>query len=466
MRPANFIVAAVVGLLFAPADVPAQTTIALTDVLQVPASAGSPPLARINVLRAAPDGSDRMFVNDLRGTLWRIDNGAAHAWFDLAAAVTNFKSAPGLASGFVSFAFDPEYSSNGIFYTVHTEFVGSTPPNLVPPLPATIIQHSILTEWTASDPAADTFAGTSRELLRIAAPDFRHNMGEIAFNPLAQPGSPDYRLLYIGAGDYGSVETGAPEQLQRLDTVYGCILRIDPVGTPFMRNGVTYDYGFPAGNPYAADGDPDTWGELYACGVRNMHRLVWDSYTGALFGIDIGQGNFEEVNLVLPGANYGWPYREGNQALDPSVSTEVVFALPPDDATYGYSYPVLQMSHADPDVRAIAGGMAVRNSLLEELNGEFLFGDIVTGALWSASLSDMLAAADGDPNTVALVGSVDLQHASGESALIDVVADALGVGSTSRTDLRFGVGAGWSTLPDHEARRVHPSRRHAEYESL
>jgi glucose/arabinose dehydrogenase len=415
-----------------------QTTIGLEDVVQLPASAGSSPLARINVLREAPDGSGRLFVNDLEGELYVIDGGAAQTYLDLASSVSNFKSSPGLGSGFVSFALHPEFATNGLIYTVHTETVGSTPPNIEPPIVVTIVQHAILTEWKATNPASNGFAGASRELMRIASPHRFHNLGEIAFDPTAGPSDPDYGLLYIGAGDFGSVWIGAPEQLQRLDTVFGCVLRIDPLGGPFVRGGTTYHYGVPTSNPFAADGDPDTWGEIYAYGVRNMHRLSWDPATGTLFGSDIGESNFEELNVVVPGANFGWPYREGNMALDPLVNPAAVFALPPDDADFGYSYPVLLYAH-DPGSNAIAGGFPVRNPWFPELHASFVFGDVATGELWQASIASLLAADDGDPGTVAPFTAIDLSHASGEDTLLGILADALGVESLSRADLRFGM---------------------------
>jgi hypothetical protein len=101
---------------------------------------------------------------------------------DLAVVFPDLMTSPGLGSGFVSFAFDPEFGQSGLFYTVHSELAGSVEPNIVPPVGTTIVQHSVLTEWTASDPSSNGFAGTRRELMRVASPHHFHNMGEIAFN--------------------------------------------------------------------------------------------------------------------------------------------------------------------------------------------------------------------------------------------------------------------------------------------
>ena len=113
--------------------------------------------------------------------------------------------------------------------------------------------------------------------MRVAALHQDHNLGEIAFNPNTGPGGGDYGLLYIAAGDFGSAHSGQPQQLQRLDTPYGTLMRIDPLGDPFVRDGTTFPYGLPASNPFANDGDPSTLGEIYAYGFRNGHRIPWDT---------------------------------------------------------------------------------------------------------------------------------------------------------------------------------------------
>jgi hypothetical protein len=410
----------------------------IVDVVQLPATSGGTPRTRINVLAEVPDGSGRLFVNDLRGPLYVVDGTTVTTYLDFAAIFPDLKTSPGLATGFVSFAFHPDFASNGLFYTVHTEDVGATAPNLVPALPTAISHHSILTEFTATDPSADVFSGTRRELMRIAAPRLFHNLGQVAFDPNLPPAHPDYGLLYIGAGDFGSVANGEPEQLQRLDTPLGAVMRIDPLGGPFVRGGTTYAYGIPAGNPYATDGDPDTLDEIFLHGVRNAHRLVWDTAgNGTLFVTDIGEANFEEVNVAHAGANYGWPVREGSCALDPDVDPGVVFPLPvPDDP--GYTYPCAQYDHGDG--RAIAGGVVVRGAGIVDLEGQLLVGDIVNGRIFYADVAEALANDDGDPETNAQVYELTLVRQGAPTTLLALVGDAIGDPGVSRTDLRLARG--------------------------
>jgi glucose/arabinose dehydrogenase len=406
----------------------------LVDVVQLPASAGSPPLARINLLREAPDGSGRLFVNDLRGPLHVIDGGSVSTYFDLSSVFSgSFKDSPGLATGFVSFAFHPEFAQNGLLYTVHTEFLGATPANLEPAVPSAYVHHAVLTEFTAADPSASVFSGTRRELMRVAAVHHFHNLGEIAFHPNAQPGDTDYGLLYIGSGDFGSVATGQPEQLQRLDTPYGAVLRIDPLGGPFLRGGIPYDYGIPASNPFV-DNDSSTLDEILLYGVRNAHRLIWgpDPFR-RLYLADVGQGNVEELNRAAPGANYGWPLREGTFALDVASDPETVLPLPANDS--GFTYPLAQYDHEEG--LAIAGGVVPQSAVPTPLSGTLVFGDIASGRLFYAALADLLAVGP-PPAERAPVYELGLIHEGQGTTLLQVVRDALGQPGLGRTDLRLG----------------------------
>ena len=122
--------------------------------------------------------------------------------------------------------------------------------------------HRILPR--APDGIADTeFEGTRRELLRVAhvVERFFHPYGYVGFNPTAQPGDEDYGLLYISGSDLGFSNGGGPNainpgQLQRLDSLVGAILRIDP-RSPSESGGArgVGDYTIPASNPWAADGE-------------------------------------------------------------------------------------------------------------------------------------------------------------------------------------------------------------------
>src|SRR5262249_40065890 len=144
--------------------------------------------------------------------------------------------------------------------------------------------HNVITEWKANDPKAKTFTGTRRELLRVAhvVQFSSHPIGHVEFNPTAKPGSPDYGLLYTSGSDLGFSNRGGPTSqnpgaTQRLDSLITAILRTAP-RSPRESGGpkALGDYTIPADNKFQADGDPKTFGEIYAYGLRNAHRLSWD----------------------------------------------------------------------------------------------------------------------------------------------------------------------------------------------
>jgi hypothetical protein len=135
-------------------------------------------------------------------------------YLDVRATVgATFFSGRGLGSGFGFVAFHPGFATNGRFYTVHSEAFGalaSTTPDWTQP---DAVIHSVLTEWTATNPAAATYSGTRDTLLRIGAATYIHAIQQIGFNPNATPASGDYGLLYVAVGDGGlGARTTGPQQ--------------------------------------------------------------------------------------------------------------------------------------------------------------------------------------------------------------------------------------------------------------
>jgi hypothetical protein len=297
----------------------------IRDVARLPDTRGLRPAdqdvnpagtARVSYVRDLPDG--RRFVNDSRGFLYLLDRDNQPAVYADVGAVFPFAVYNRLESGFICFAFHPEFAKNGLFYTVHGERAAGNPaaPDFIPPgfTPKDVTHHNVITEWHATNPAANRFEGARRELLRVAhvVNNLTHPLGAVEFNPTAKPGSPDYGLIYTSGSDFGFSNGGGPHannpgQTQRLDTVMTAILRIDP-RSPGVSGGMKGlgDYTIPPVNKFAADGDPKTLGEIYAYGFRNAHRLSWDATDGTMFASDIGMNHIEapieEVQLYVRNA--------------------------------------------------------------------------------------------------------------------------------------------------------------------
>ena len=402
---------------------PSGLVFQLEEYATIPISSGQQPRARINMLREVPDGTGRYFVNDLRGKFWVVDNGEASLYANPLVELDNFTHSPGKGTGFGAFAFHPEFATNGKLYTTHAVYPNSGTPDYSPIAHNGIALQWVLMEWTADDPSANVFDGSRRELLRLEFPTVLHGMQDIQFNPNAQAGEEDYGLLYICVGDGGSSLNGFPQNLQTPASYLGTILRIDPLG----NNSPNGHYGIPADNPFIGQGD--ALGEVWTYGFRNPHRISWDTEGEHLMLIgDIGEKNIEELNLGLPGRNYGWGAREGTFLYDVVNGGQFqVFELPADDSLNSYTYPVAQYDHDEG--LAIVGGYVYRGSALPELYGKYLFGDIPSGRVFVVDADDL---AEGQMATIEEVHFVDPE--GNPTALL------LETGG-SRADLRFGINA-------------------------
>jgi hypothetical protein len=426
-------------------------TIPMTGAVDGPGnSAGL--LARINFLREEPGGGKRLFVNDLNGPLYIVDKDTKKTTTYL-----DFNGLPGrtgifhrlaidqlLASGFISFEFDPDYSRNGKFYTIHLEDpslpVSGVPDNTgfpglntsgytVTPSIRTFgntEREAVVLEWTDTNRSNSTFEGTVRELLRLEYSGRIHPMADLIFNPTARSGDPDWRVMYIATGDGGNGEqtSNVRGNPQRLDTLVGKILRIIPDIKEHTGSSTVSEngrYRIPKDNPFASKSGARK--EIWAYGLRNPHRLTWDvdpsnRANNHLIAMVIGLRTWESVDIIHKGANYGYSLREGPQQLngDNSLSNPPEKDVIPvqidgarTDGTVHPTYPVIAYGHSrETGVIAIANGFVYRGSAIPLLRGKFLFGDITSGRMWWAEMKEMLAADDGDPKTMAEMHDVKI----------------------------------------------------------
>ena len=405
----------------------------IVDFVQIPASATLRPLARINLLGHAGDGSGRLFVNDMRGKLWVIEAGVVQPqpFLDLATALGSAFDTLGSQVGFSTFAFHPDFAVQGSagygkLYTSHSETPASGTADFSTSLPG-VTHHSVVAEWsldpndpTRIDPAS------KRELLRVAAPTRDHPIGQIGFDPNAATGSSEHGLLYVAVGDGGPFggAIDPARTAQDLGNPYGSLLRIDPLGTSTAEHPTNGAYGIPQDNPFAGNTE-GSLEEIYAYGFRNPHRFSWD--TGGdheLLLSDIGQNNIEEINLIEAGGNYGWSEREGTFEFD-HTNPAILLPLPADDATLGYTYPVAQYDHDEG--AAVVGGFVYRGSLLPELQGKYIFGDLANGRVFVVDVDALVQGSQ------AQVEELTLLRNGAPTTLLALL------GNDFRADLRFGL---------------------------
>ncbi len=403
-------------------------------------------LPEVNGLPARPmlmsyePGTRRMFVNDMHGALYSVstDGKTVTPYLDhstpqweLPVQFANFER------GFQSFALHPEFNQRGArgygkIYTYLDTSNQTVKPDWVPP-GGKMTHHAVLLEWSAKNPAAASYdGGAPRELMRWERPFVNHNGGQLAFNPLARPGSEDYGLLYLGNADGGA--GGDPmNQAQDLGSTFGKILRIDPLG----NNSANGKYGIPKDNPFASDDDPKTLGEIYAYGARNPQRFAWDSKTGRMFMGDIGQGIVEEVGPVTKGANLGWRLWEGSYRF--VNGQEVSLDTPRSDPKV--TYPVVEFGQLDPLLlpsSAATLGYVYRHNRIKQLSNLLLFGDNPSGEMFYVHVDKLPP--NGGQDAIRRILFNDKGQTKTLLQLIQARNIEQGKKPANRADLRFGEG--------------------------
>lgn len=404
---------------------PSPLRLELAPFLQLPPTSDSLPHTRINMLKPFGDGSGRLAVSDLRGPLYIVSEGSSSVYLDLSAEFGAFYDERGLGVGLASFAFHPDFAENGLFYTFHNEPRQTASADF--PVPAGMVGdrgvQAVLTEWKADEPGEAVFQGSRREMMRIGFRGSAHGVQEIAFNPNLRPDDQDYGNLYLCVGE-GSTSRRNVELARSVHSVYGAVLRIDPLG----RDSDNGQYGIVGANLWAGDDDPNTLAEIFAYGFRNPHRLTWDSGgDGKALVTEIGESNIEEVNILRPGLNYGWSHREGTFRIAPDVSQIKVYDL--DDGEdekngYSFTYPVAQYDHSEG--MAISGGPVYRGANVPMLQGTYVFGDIVNGRAFGVNADELELGKQSQ--ILELLLEID-----GESVTMMEL-----VGGVGRVDLRFG----------------------------
>ncbi|MEY2581353.1 MAG: hypothetical protein QOE09_1202 [Ilumatobacteraceae bacterium] len=207
-------------------------------------------------------------------------------------------------------------------------------------------------------------SASRREVLGFDQPYPNHNGGMVVFGP--------DNMLYIGTGDGGAA--GDPDR-RALDMSewLGKILRIEP------RQSGGSAYTVPSNNPFV--GVDGARPEIWSLGLRNPWRFSFDRKTGDLWIADVGQGQWEEVDVGWAdegagrGLNFGWSAFEGTHPFNADQSAD------------GTTAPVHEYEHVGEDC-SISGSALYRGSAIPALVGWYVFADYCSGQVRALQMAD------------------------------------------------------------------------------
>lgn len=231
----------------------------------------------------APDG--RMFVGERGGVVKVIENGVVAATPVLTLAVETYEE-----QGLLGLELHPDFPDSGWLYVCYTPFTGHRNENF------NFVSRFLLT-GNVADPA-------SEQVLIDDIPTGLgyHVAGDIHFAPDGN--------LFVSTGENGWGENDP----QLDDNLLGKLLRIRAWGGPAP------------GNPLIGVGGARP--EIWQMGLRNPFRFAVHPVTGMTYVCDVGEIDYEEINVAGPGANFGFPIYEGPVMNSPAWHTNPWYSYP------------------------------------------------------------------------------------------------------------------------------------------
>ena len=284
---------------------------------------------------APPDGTNRLFVLQQDGIVsWfenRRDVRRAHTALDIRHKVYRRHSEEGL----LGLAFHPDFRRNGQLF-LHYSANGP--------------RRGVIARFRMNAARTQILPDSEEIVLEQKQPWGNHNGGGLAFGPDG--------YLYITFGDGGAANDPLGSGQDR-STWLGSMLRIDVDGGR--------PYAVPRDNPFV--GLSGVRPEIWAYGLRNVWRFSFDRVTGDLWGGDVGQVKWEEVDIIRKGGNYGWNVREGHAPFQAGPHEGPLLD------------PVLSLDREQ--ARSVTGGYVYRGTRLPDLVGAYLYADYETGNVWA-----------------------------------------------------------------------------------
>jgi glucose/arabinose dehydrogenase len=273
---------------------------------------------------SAPGQRGTLYVTEQPGVVRVIVNGRLRSepFIDIHSMVKS-----GGEQGLLSIAFHPGYARNHRFFLYFNDTTGD------------VRVYEFRSNGTIGLP------GSGKALLRVAHREFdNHDGGQLQFGPDG--------LLYAGTGDGGS--GGDPHNhAQNLASRLGKLLRLN-----VNKAGAKW--------------------RIAGYGLRNPWRFSWDRATRDLYIGDVGQNEWEEVDVRTPRQqrsvnNYGWRVWEGRARYTSGQRANSVGKL---------VFPIVSYRHEGSRC-SITGGYVYRGKAVPAVRGRYFYGDYCSGEIWS-----------------------------------------------------------------------------------
>jgi hypothetical protein len=288
------------------------------------------------------NGDSRLFITEKDGRIQILQSDGkinGEPFLDIKTKI----NASANERGLLGLCFHPDYKTNGYFFVNYTNLSG----------------HSTIARYKVRAGNPDLADASSEKIIIVVNQPFNnHNAGDLVFGPDG--------YLYIGMGDGGS--GGDPgNRAQNPRNLLGKMLRLDV-------NTDSGPYLIPNDNPYK--NSQDTLPEIWAMGLRNPWRYSIDETKKELWIADVGQDEWEEINVVPVGApklNYGWRCLEGLANFNTSGC----------NLNTSFTKPVFVYRNVFETGCSVTGGFVYRGSENKSLEGKYIYTDFCTGKIWA-----------------------------------------------------------------------------------
>jgi len=281
--------------------------------------------------------------------------------------------------GFLGFAVHPNYKENKQVFAYYSLRIGGKLYQRV----SRFLLSSV--EPFKVDPQSE------QPFITQLDPAGNHNGGDIHFGPDG--------YLYISCGDGGAANDAFDNAGFINKGFHAAVFRIDvdkksgnPAPNP--HESVITDpqgqafYAVPGDNPFlkatSHRGRPLVAGsvrtETWATGLRNAWRFSFDPKTGACFAGDVGQGLYEEIDILVAGGDYGWHDVEGYHLFNQKDSGGKK-AKPGLAPASDFKAPIHEYDRKLGN--SVTGGVVCRGERVPAIAGAYVFGDFASGRIFS-----------------------------------------------------------------------------------